>query len=70
MEKVYDKKLFDYIDSISEKITTDKLDHIMKTKKDFVLYYCRKDCCGGNYTVNVKVEIISMGYDLPLELQG
>jgi hypothetical protein len=58
MEKVYDNDLISYVRNLSESITKDKLSHIMRSRKDYVLYYYRKKEDGGNYTIKIPLSTI------------
>ena len=63
MDKVYDKDLIDYIKTISQKVDDNNVNHIMKSKTEFVLYYYRKKELGGNYTVKLPIDTILTSYE-------
>ena len=63
MEKVYDNDLIEYIKAISTRVDNNKINHVMKSKTDFILYYYRKKELGGNYTVKLPIDTIITSYE-------
>ena len=67
MEMIYDENLLEYLRELSKKQTSDRLNHVMKSKKDYIFYYYRKKENGGNYTIKLPVKTIAVGYSIFLE---